>query len=86
MAATKNTSLEQDTIAPYAPTTIFAKGAWMHPNRRPLIYRLIDSLDTLAVLGNYSEFRRVYQHIADTSTFDADINVSVFETNIREGY
>ena len=55
-------------------------------NGSPLIYRLIDSLDTLAVLGNYSEFRRVYQHIADTSTFDADINVSVFETNIREGY
>ena len=31
MVATKNTSLEQDTIAPYAPTTIFAKGVWTHP-------------------------------------------------------
>ena len=46
--------------------------------------RLIDSLDTLAVLGNYSEFRRVYRHLADKATFDADINVSVFETNIRD--
>lgn len=44
---------------------------------------LIDALDTLAVMGNYSEFRRVYALIAEQSDFDADINVSVFETNIR---
>ena len=48
------------------------------------IHRLIDSLDTLAVLGNYSEFRRVYRHLAEKASFDADINVSVFETNIRD--
>ena len=40
MAATKNTSLEQDTIAPYVPTTIFAKAAWMHPKRRLLTHSL----------------------------------------------
>ena len=44
---------------------------------------LIDALDTLAVMGNYSEFNRVYNIIAERKDFDANINVSVFETNIR---
>ena len=44
---------------------------------------LIDALDTLAVMGNYSEFNRVYSIIAERKNFDANINVSVFETNIR---
>ena len=44
---------------------------------------LIDTLDTLAVMGNYSEFRRVAQLIIDNAHFDLNINVSVFETNIR---
>jgi len=44
---------------------------------------LIDALDTLAVMGNYSEFRRVYSIIEKRTDFDANINVSVFETNIR---
>merc|ERR1712079_786776 len=44
---------------------------------------LIDALDTLAVMGNYSEFNRVYSIIAERKSFDANINVSVFETNIR---
>ena len=44
---------------------------------------LIDALDTLAVMGNYSEFNRVYDIIAERKNFDANINVSVFETNIR---
>lgn len=43
---------------------------------------LIDALDTLIVLGNHSEFRRVVNVLSDKS-FDSDINVSVFETNIR---
>ncbi|XP_050086374.1 ER degradation-enhancing alpha-mannosidase-like protein 2 [Anopheles aquasalis] len=43
---------------------------------------LIDALDTLAVMGNYTEFGRVVTLLSDQS-FDADINVSVFETNIR---
>ena len=33
--------------------------------------------------GNYAEFNRVYQIIAARTNFDANINVSVFETNIR---
>jgi mannosidase alpha-like ER degradation enhancer 2 len=44
---------------------------------------LIDALDTLVVLGNYSEFRRVTEYIVANMDFDRDINVSVFETNIR---
>lgn len=44
---------------------------------------LIDALDTLAVMGNYSEFRRVSQLITERANFDVSINVSVFETNIR---
>ncbi|KAL8614190.1 ER degradation-enhancing alpha-mannosidase-like protein 2 [Nucella lapillus] len=46
---------------------------------------LIDALDTLAVLGNYTEFRRVSHLLIDRAEtfFDMDINVSVFETNIR---
>lgn len=44
---------------------------------------LIDALDTLAVMGNYSEFRRVVDIVTSKANFDANINVSVFETNIR---
>lgn len=44
---------------------------------------LIDSLDTLIVLGNYSEFKRVSEYIVKNVDFDKDINVSVFEVNIR---
>ena len=45
---------------------------------------LIDALDTLAVVGNYTEFVRVYQLVANERVdFDSNINVSVFETNIR---
>lgn len=43
---------------------------------------LIDALDTLVVLGNHTEFKRVVDLLA-TKSFDEDINVSVFETNIR---
>lgn len=44
---------------------------------------LIDALDTLAVMGNFSEFRRVAEIISERENFEANINVSVFETNIR---
>jgi len=44
---------------------------------------LIDALDTLAIIGNYSEFRRVHNLLISSLDFDRDINVSVFETNIR---
>ncbi|KAI5723370.1 hypothetical protein M8J76_005139 [Diaphorina citri] len=44
---------------------------------------LIDALDTLAIMGNYTEFARVVQLITERANFDTNINVSVFETNIR---
>lgn len=44
---------------------------------------LIDALDTLAVMGNFVEFRRVVDVLLQNSDFNSDINVSVFETNIR---
>ncbi|XP_035212115.1 ER degradation-enhancing alpha-mannosidase-like protein 2 [Stegodyphus dumicola] len=44
---------------------------------------LIDALDTLAVMKNYTEFRRVVNTLLATADFNVNINVSVFETNIR---
>lgn len=44
---------------------------------------LIDALDTLIVMGNSTEFRRVSNYLINHVDFDKDINVSVFETNIR---
>lgn len=43
---------------------------------------LIDALDTLIVMGNHTEFRRVVKLLEDID-FDTETNVSVFETNIR---
>ena len=49
----------------------------------PLI-TLIDTLDTLVIMGNHTEFRRAVSIITDYyESFDIDVNVSVFETNIR---
>eukprot|EP01032_Pedospumella_encystans_P014294 gene14294-16431_t len=49
----------------------------------PLV-TLIDTLDTLVILGNHSEFRRAVNIIsADLPDFNLDANVSVFETTIR---
>nr|XP_021187519.2 ER degradation-enhancing alpha-mannosidase-like protein 3 [Helicoverpa armigera] len=44
---------------------------------------LVDSLDTLAVMGDFSEFSRAIKLVIKDVTFDHDIIVSVFETNIR---
>ena len=44
---------------------------------------LIDALDTLVIIGNYSEFDRVSRYLVDNMNFHQDVNVSVFETNIR---
>ena len=46
---------------------------------------LIDAMDTLVIMGNHSEFRRIANILIDKSAdhFDIDINASVFETNIR---
>ncbi|XP_073501131.1 ER degradation-enhancing alpha-mannosidase-like protein 1 [Phyllobates terribilis] len=44
---------------------------------------LIDALDTLAVMGNVSEFQRAARLVIDTVTFDKDSTVQVFEATIR---
>lgn len=44
---------------------------------------LIDTLDTLVVLGEIEEFDRAVKLVISQVTFDTDIVVSVFETNIR---
>jgi mannosidase alpha-like ER degradation enhancer 2 len=49
----------------------------------PLV-TLIDTLDTLVILGNHSEFRRAVGVVSDRMpNFNLDVNVSVFETTIR---
>ncbi|GJP49467.1 hypothetical protein CLOM_g8666 [Closterium sp. NIES-68] len=44
---------------------------------------LIDSLSSLAVLGNASEFRRAVRWLAASLSFHADVRVNTFECNIR---
>ena len=44
---------------------------------------LIDSLDTLALMGNWSEFRRAVRIVSGVVSFDQDTVVQVFESTIR---
>lgn len=44
---------------------------------------LVDTLDTLVIIGDYDEFERAVKLVIDDVKFDNDIIVSVFETNIR---
>ncbi|XP_064422358.1 ER degradation-enhancing alpha-mannosidase-like protein 1 [Latimeria chalumnae] len=44
---------------------------------------LIDAMDTLAVMGNISEFQRAVKLVIDTVSFDKDSTVQVFEATIR---
>ena len=43
----------------------------------------MDALDTLLVMGNVSEFRRSYELLIAQSSFNIDVNTSVFEANIH---
>ncbi|XP_075039847.1 ER degradation-enhancing alpha-mannosidase-like protein 1 [Mixophyes fleayi] len=44
---------------------------------------LIDALDTLAVMGNATEFQKAVRLVIDTVSFDKDSTIQVFEANIR---
>lgn len=44
---------------------------------------LVDSLDTLVLLGDFEEFENAVKLVIENVSFDNDIIVSVFETNIR---
>jgi len=44
---------------------------------------LIDTLDALVVFGNVTEFQRAIQLVVRDVSFDRNLVVSTFETNIR---
>lgn len=44
---------------------------------------LVDSLDTLVVMGEIEEFEKGLKLLKNTLSFDTDLTVSVFETTIR---
>lgn len=44
---------------------------------------LVDTLDTLVVIGELDEFERAVKLVVENTRFDSDLVVSVFETNIR---
>jgi mannosidase alpha-like ER degradation enhancer 3 len=44
---------------------------------------LVDSLDTLALLGRIDDFEQAVLNVIETTHFDRDLVVSVFESNIR---
>ncbi|XP_043472173.1 ER degradation-enhancing alpha-mannosidase-like protein 3 isoform X2 [Leptopilina heterotoma] len=44
---------------------------------------LVDTLDTLVVLGDFEEFENAVKLVIKDVTFDTDVIVSLFETNIR---
>ncbi|RNF22348.1 mannosyl-oligosaccharide 1,2-alpha-mannosidase IB [Trypanosoma conorhini] len=46
-------------------------------------WTLIDALDTLAVAGLHTEFRRYAKWVEEHVSFDIDVTVSAFETTIR---
>lgn len=66
------------------PNTNYSKNT-PHPFRphRSFSMTLVDTLDTLVLLGDFDEFERATRLVIDTVQFDSDIVVSVFETNIR---
>lgn len=44
---------------------------------------LVDTLDTLVIIGDYEEFQNGVKLVLNDVKLDNDIIVSVFETNIR---
>ena len=48
-----------------------------------LAVTLVDALDTLAITGQFYEFRKQARWVCENIHFDKDVQVSVFETNIR---
>ncbi len=44
---------------------------------------LVDTLDTLAIMGNVSEFQKAVKLVLDNVSFEKSNTVQVFEANIR---
>ncbi|KAI9911667.1 hypothetical protein PsorP6_008829 [Peronosclerospora sorghi] len=67
----------QDDLQP-----LLCRGRKFELGRLPLL-TLIDTLDTLAVMGDAVEFQRAVKLVIKNADFDLDTEVSVFETTIR---
>lgn len=44
---------------------------------------LIDSLDTLLIMGNITEFKRAIKLVIENVSFEQDSTIQVFEASIR---
>ena len=44
---------------------------------------LVDSLDTLAIMGDFEHFKKAVNHVIKTVSFDQESTVQVFESTIR---
>lgn len=55
----------------------------VYPEYHGVALTMIDSLSTLAVMRNSSEFARAVDWIVDNIDFDLDVRVNLFEANIR---
>eukprot|EP00808_Paulinella_micropora_P000057 g64187.t1 len=60
-------------------------GSNVRPGRdwRGLALTVVDSLSTLATLGNSSEFAKQVSYLCEHLDFNVDVRVNVFEANIR---
>ncbi|KAE8899330.1 Alpha-mannosidase I [Phytophthora fragariae] len=67
----------QDDLLPLS-----CRGGEFELGRLPML-TLVDTLDTLAVLEDATEFRRAVGLVVENADFDLDTEVSVFETTIR---
>ncbi|POM78793.1 ER degradation-enhancing alpha-mannosidase-like protein [Phytophthora palmivora] len=67
----------QDDLLPLS-----CRGGEFELGRLPML-TLIDTLDTLALLEDATEFRRAVGLVVENANFDLDTEVSVFETTIR---
>uniref|UniRef100_H3G758 alpha-1,2-Mannosidase n=2 Tax=Phytophthora ramorum TaxID=164328 RepID=H3G758_PHYRM len=67
----------QDDLLPLS-----CRGGEFELGRLPML-TLVDTLDTLAVLEDATEFRRAVKLVVENADFDLDTEVSLFETTIR---
>lgn len=84
----KQYAFPQDEVRPLSRTATnslveLGAGSPTREHYRGVALTLIDSLDTIAMLGNVSEFEWAVRWVAEHVSFDQDAEVSLFETNIR---
>ena len=84
----KRLAFPHDEVRPLSSTytdSLVELGNANKPSRayQGIALTLIDSLDTLAMVGNASEFAWAVNWVAEHVSFDLNVEVSLFETNIR---